>query len=100
MIRKAKAVWRGTGKEGDGDLTTDSGVLSETPYSFKTRFEKIDLWQQHLLKLFPDAEGTISGLAALLKGLAKGGEDVTVNLVVTKGTLSLSMMPLARIPPI
>jgi lipoyl-dependent peroxiredoxin len=39
MIRKSKAVWRGTGREGDGDLTTDSGVLSETPYSFKTRFE-------------------------------------------------------------
>ena len=39
MIRKAKAAWRGTGREGDGDLSTDSGVLSETPYSFKTRFE-------------------------------------------------------------
>ena len=39
MIRKATAVWRGTGREGDGDLTTDSRVLSETPYSFKTRFE-------------------------------------------------------------
>jgi osmotically inducible protein OsmC len=39
MIRKAKAVWRGTGREGDGDLTSDSGVLAETPYSFKTRFE-------------------------------------------------------------
>jgi len=38
MIRKAKAVWRGTGREGDGDLSTDSGVLSQTPYSFKTRF--------------------------------------------------------------
>ena len=31
MIRKAKAVWRGTGREGDGDLTSDSGVLSEMP---------------------------------------------------------------------
>jgi len=39
MIRKAKAAWRGTGREGDGDLTTDSGVLHETPYSFRTRFE-------------------------------------------------------------
>jgi len=39
MIRKASAVWRGTGRDGDGDLTTDSEVLSETPYSFKTRFE-------------------------------------------------------------
>ncbi len=39
MIRKARAVWRGTGKDGDGDLSTDSGVLSGTPYSFRTRFE-------------------------------------------------------------
>ncbi|HTX51563.1 MAG TPA: OsmC family peroxiredoxin, partial [Caulobacteraceae bacterium] len=39
MIRKARAAWRGTGRDGDGDLSTDSGVLSQTPYSFKTRFE-------------------------------------------------------------
>jgi len=39
MIRKAKAVWRGTGRAGTGHLSTDSGVLAETPYSFKTRFE-------------------------------------------------------------
>lgn len=39
MIRKATAAWRGTGRDGNGDLTTDSGVLSATPYSFKTRFE-------------------------------------------------------------
>jgi osmotically inducible protein OsmC len=39
MIRKAKAVWRGTGRDGNGDLSTDSGVLSQTPYSYKTRFE-------------------------------------------------------------
>jgi osmotically inducible protein OsmC len=39
MIRKAKAAWRGTGRDGDGDLTTDSGVLAESPYSFRTRFE-------------------------------------------------------------
>jgi lipoyl-dependent peroxiredoxin len=39
MIRKAKAVWRGTGRDGTGDLSTDSQVLSRTPYSYKTRFE-------------------------------------------------------------
>src|SRR5215472_18495786 len=39
MIRKAKAVWRGTGKDGSGDLSTDSQVLNRTPYSFSTRFE-------------------------------------------------------------
>ena len=39
MIRKAKAVWRGTGRAGTGQLSTDSGVLAETPYSFRTRLE-------------------------------------------------------------
>ena len=39
MIRKAKAIWRGTGRAGTGHLSTESGVLAETPYSFKTRFE-------------------------------------------------------------
>ena len=39
MIRKAKAVWRGTGRDGSGGLSTDSGVLAETPYSFNTRFD-------------------------------------------------------------
>ena len=39
MIRKAKAVWQGTGRAGNGSLTSDSGVLAQTPYSFRTRFE-------------------------------------------------------------
>ena len=39
MIRKANAVWRGTGRDGAGDLSTASGVLAQTPYSYKTRFE-------------------------------------------------------------
>jgi osmotically inducible protein OsmC len=39
MIRKASAVWRGTGRDGTGELTSPSGVLSDTPYSYKTRFE-------------------------------------------------------------
>jgi lipoyl-dependent peroxiredoxin len=39
MIRKAKAVWSGTGRAGNGNLSTDSGVLANTPYSFRTRFE-------------------------------------------------------------
>src|SRR5438094_1445346 len=38
MIRKAKAVWRGTGRAESGHLSTDSGVLDQTPYSYKTRF--------------------------------------------------------------
>jgi lipoyl-dependent peroxiredoxin len=36
--RNATAQWSGTGKEGKGALTTQSGVLSGTPYSFSRRF--------------------------------------------------------------
>ncbi|MEI8144390.1 MAG: OsmC family protein [Alphaproteobacteria bacterium] len=39
MIRTAKAVWHGTGRDGKGTLTTQSGVLNASPYSFVTRFE-------------------------------------------------------------
>jgi osmotically inducible protein OsmC len=40
MKRKASAVWRGGLKDGRGAISTDSGVLSETQYSFSTRFEE------------------------------------------------------------
>lgn len=39
MLRKASAVWSGGLKDGNGSISTDSGVLSETQYSFSTRFE-------------------------------------------------------------
>ena len=39
MKRKASAVWRGGLKDGKGGLSTDSGVLRDTQYSFGTRFE-------------------------------------------------------------
>lgn len=39
MTRKATAVWQGSGKEGQGHLSTQSTVLDQSPYSYKTRFE-------------------------------------------------------------
>lgn len=38
MIRSSKAIWKGSGKEGTGHLTSTSGVLKDTPYTFMTRF--------------------------------------------------------------
>ncbi|WBX99896.1 OsmC family protein [Chryseobacterium gambrini] len=38
MKRKSTAVWSGTGKEGKGNLTTQSTVLNETQYGFNSRF--------------------------------------------------------------
>jgi osmotically inducible protein OsmC len=39
MQRKASAVWKGGLKDGKGTVSSTSGVLSNTPYSFTTRFE-------------------------------------------------------------
>lgn len=39
MKRKASAEWKGGLKDGQGTISTDTGVLSNTQYSFSTRFE-------------------------------------------------------------
>jgi osmotically inducible protein OsmC len=38
ILRNATAVWTGTGKDGRGTLTSQSGALSEVPYSYARRF--------------------------------------------------------------
>ena len=38
MKRTATAIWNGSGKEGNGNLTTQSKVLNNTSYDFKSRF--------------------------------------------------------------
>ncbi len=38
MKRNASAIWQGNLKSGKGSLSTDSGVLKQTPYSFTSRF--------------------------------------------------------------
>lgn len=40
MSRNATAIWQGSGKEGKGNLTTQSTVLNKTQYSYKSRFEE------------------------------------------------------------
>src|ERR1700759_1245745 len=40
MKRKASAVWQGGLQDGKGSISTDSGVLRDTQYSFATRFER------------------------------------------------------------
>lgn len=39
MIRKGKAIWTGSIRDGRGMLSTDSGVLADTAYGFQSRFE-------------------------------------------------------------
>ena len=40
MKRKASAEWKGNLKDGKGSVSTESGVLAKTQYSFGTRFER------------------------------------------------------------
>lgn len=42
MKRKATAVWKGTGKEGQGTLSSANKFFDNTPYSAKSRFENED----------------------------------------------------------
>jgi hypothetical protein len=72
MIRKAKAVWRGTGRAGSGNLSTDSGVLAETPYSFKTRFEN----EKGTPKLLPPMSDDSPWLWPLLSRRARDSASV------------------------
>ncbi len=39
MSKKATAIWEGSVKEGGGMITTETGVLRDAPYGFKSRFE-------------------------------------------------------------
>lgn len=41
MKRTASAVWQGDLKQGKGTVSSESGVLNTTPYSFSTRFENV-----------------------------------------------------------
>jgi osmotically inducible protein OsmC len=41
MKRSANANWKGSGKEGKGTVTADSGILSGAPISYLTRFEQV-----------------------------------------------------------
>jgi lipoyl-dependent peroxiredoxin len=39
MIKKASAIWKGGIKDGGGTISTETGVLNQAPYGFKSRFE-------------------------------------------------------------
>src|SRR4249919_3187365 len=41
MKRSATANWKGSGKEGKGTVTAQSGIFSNTPISYHTRFEEV-----------------------------------------------------------
>lgn len=39
MKRKSTVIWKGSGKEGSGTISSQSKILDKVPYSWKARFE-------------------------------------------------------------
>jgi len=83
MIRKAKAVWHGTGREGSGNLSTDSGVLANTPYSFKTRFENEKGTNPEELIAAAHAGCFTMALAFQMQGAGYAPTELTTEAAVT-----------------
>ena len=83
MIRKAKAVWRGTGRTGGGKLSTESSVLVETPYSFRTRFENEKGTNPEELIAAAHAGCFSMTLAFVLEGAGYAPTELDVEAAVT-----------------
>ncbi|MBI1821711.1 MAG: OsmC family protein [Nitrospirae bacterium] len=85
--RKASAIWQGTLKEGKGAISTDSGVLKNTQYSFGTRFEN---------GAGTNPEELIAAAHASCFSMALSGQlgnaGMTANSINTTATLSMEKL--------
>jgi lipoyl-dependent peroxiredoxin len=88
MKRSASAKWSGNLKSGKGSLSSDSGVLKETPYSFSTRFEGTPGTNPEELIAAAHAGCFTMALSAALEGAG-----FTAELLQTTATLSLENSP-------
>ena len=88
MKRKASAVWRGDLKSGKGNISTDSGVLKETQYSFGTRFENgVGTNPEELIA------AAHSGCFAMAFSAELGKAGLTPESIHATATVTLEMLP-------
>jgi osmotically inducible protein OsmC len=87
MQRKASAVWKGGLKDGKGTVSSTSGVLSNTPYSFTTRFENTPGTNPEELIAAAHAACFSMALSAQL-----GNANLTPESISTSATLSLEKL--------
>jgi lipoyl-dependent peroxiredoxin len=88
MDRTASAVWNGDLKAGHGTISSHSGVLKDTQYSFKSRFE--DGIGTNPEELIAAAHAGCFSMA-FANELAKAGHVATS--VATTATVTLEMLP-------
>jgi osmotically inducible protein OsmC len=87
MQRKANAVWKGGLKDGKGTVSATSGVLSNTPYSFATRFENSPGTNPEELIAAAHAACFSMALSAQLSGA-----NLTPESISTAATLTLEKL--------
>ena len=87
MQRKASAVWKGSLKDGKGTVSSASGVLKETPYSFTTRFENAPGTNPEELIAAAHAGCFSMALAAQL-----GAAGITPDSIETAATLTMDKL--------
>jgi len=87
MERKASAIWKGSLKDGQGTVSSASGILSNTKYSFKTRFEDAPGTNPEELIAAAHAACFSMALSAQL-----GGANLTPESINTSATLSMEKL--------
>src|SRR6202042_8372 len=87
MERKASAVWKGGLKDGNGAVSSASGILSNTPYSFKTRFENTPGTNPEELIAAAHAGCFSMALSAQL-----GGANLSPERIATTATVTLEKL--------
>jgi osmotically inducible protein OsmC len=87
MQRKASAVWKGGLKDGKGTVSSASGVLNNTPYSFTTRFENAPGTNPEELIAAAHAACFSMALSAQL-----GGANLTAESISTTATLTMDKL--------
>jgi len=103
MKRTATAVWNGSGKEGKGNLTTQSTTLNKTQYSYKSRFEDGVGTNPEELIAAAHAGCFAMKLSFVLQaaGFTADSLDVTATVSLDDGTITSSQLVLkAKIPGI
>ena len=87
MQRKASAVWKGGLKDGKGTVSSASGVLKNTPYSFSTRFEEAPGTNPEELIAAAHAGCFSMALSAQL-----GNAGMTAESIETSATLTMEKL--------
>jgi lipoyl-dependent peroxiredoxin len=103
MKRTAKAIWIGSGKEGNGKLTTQSGILNNTQYSSKSRFEDGPGTNPEELVAAAHAGCFAMKLSFVLQaaGFTADSLDVDAGVTIEDGKITSSKLVLkAKIPGI